>query len=84
MSEWISIELTGKPNKDRLPKRSDYKEFWINDRYEEGVLVTDGDIITVGRVEDVYRYPEKWVDINGDEIEGATHWMPLPELPKEE
>lgn len=83
MSKWISVELTGKPNKDRLPKSSDYKEFWINDRYEEGVLVTDGDIITIGRCIETYSYPEMWVDINGDRIEGVTHWMPLPEPPVE-
>lgn len=73
MNEWISVQ-------DRLPAKDDHTEY----------LITDGEHCFVGS----YRHKAKawdshilgwiqmqsggkWVDVE------ITHWMPLPEPPKE-
>jgi hypothetical protein len=66
--KWISVE-------DRLPDKND------------DVLCSRGNHI--GALMDVYTYvgDYKWCDTYGYRIstedEGITHWMPLPEPPKE-
>jgi|KBSMisStandDraft_5_1062788.scaffolds.fasta_scaffold63114_5 hypothetical protein len=52
----------------------------------EEILFTDGDSVYKG-----YRFRpsnsdfewDSWYSITETRIEGVTHWMPLPELPKE-
>ncbi len=85
MSEWISVN-------DRLPidKNSNGEE-------SEDVLITDGEIIEIGYFESEYfiecdpdRYDgqsvtyssEMWRSVRGY-IDEPTHWMPLPNPPKE-
>ena len=46
----------------------------------EDVLVWDGEHISVGWYD---TYSKGWTSYLGS-IDGATHWMPLPEPPKEE
>lgn len=76
--EWISV-------KDDMPGNED----WTNDL----VLFTDGSNIRNGNYdyEDGFwheRYGGKYIDIKShmkDKIKGGhiTHWMPLPNLPKQ-
>lgn len=69
MSEWISVE-------DRLPEEA------------QEVLCFRG--TDIGALMDVYTYigDNKWEDSyenwNYGDLEGITHWMPLPEPPKGE
>lgn len=76
MSEWISV-------KDRLPEISEHG-------YSEDVLL----LSSVGRMEisNIQKVKRlvKWRGIesvieteNGTPIEYFTHWMPLPEAPKD-
>lgn len=82
-SKWISI-------KDRLPdKDGKYLCVW------DGIISSKG--IEIFRFAknlkkiDKYDFPKAkagWYDYDSDfgymAIKGATHWMPLPELPKEQ
>ena len=67
--KWISV-------KERLPE------------YDDEVLCFRGEHI--GVLIDVYTYKgdDKWEDTYGNwwygDLEGITHWMPLPEAPKAE
>ena len=68
-SAWVSV-------KDRLPEL-------INGKYAESVLVTDGEFRHIA-----YHYG-KWFFCDSGQMKEpmfykVTHWMPLPEPPKEE
>lgn len=76
MSKWINV-------KDKLPTKDDYNDY----------LITDGKHCYVG----YYRHDaDAWDNVRLGWIQGRyadtgkpydiaiTHWMPLPELPKEE
>lgn len=67
MSEWISVE-------ERLPEQS--VEVLVYD------FVDSMDVMFLEVDDDGYRF---WADDNGYEysIHDVTHWMPLPEPPKE-
>ena len=71
MSEWISV-------KKAMPK------------HRESVLITDGETIVTASLD--CDMPRVWWDAIGIyahdyefefELEDVTHWMPLPEPPKE-
>lgn len=53
----------------------------LPDNMEE-VLVYTGQIMGVGYND--YKFGWTWRDEDGEIIENVTHWMPLPEPPKEE
>lgn len=68
---WISV-------KERLPEERTM------------VLIVDGGEVSVGQYSPTEYHPTGWwdylsTDINGCEVEchNVTHWMPLPEPPKE-
>lgn len=83
--DWIKVE-------DRLPIDKNR-----NGEYSEDVLVTDGENICVGYYEteyhidndpdayegqkEIYSSPTWWPD--RDYVQKITHWIPLPEPPKE-
>lgn len=77
--EWISVE-------DRLPEATvhDYNDSWTED-----VLVTDGKRIGIGHVgytrEDKVE-TSRWSAVHEEvkDFSIVTHWMPLPELPKDQ
>jgi len=77
MSGWISV-------KDELPEQNTPMQAarrnggFDDIKTSEDVTVTDG--VTVGI--DLY-YLENWQGLVGSPDGEITHWMPLPELPKE-
>lgn len=87
MSEWISV-------KDDMPKEHDsiFKKFKNTPHWKEGMFEKTSDRVIVAiTFEDGKRKAStastvdgKWIGlpIVGNPI--VTHWMPFPELPKEE
>jgi hypothetical protein len=77
MSEWISV-------KNRLP------EIPENDYSNRVLLLRADGFIEIARVEKCVRFVRPLQEAlivetdNGDPIEEFTHWMPLPQPPKEE
>ena len=71
MNDWISV-------KDRLPK--------INNKY---LCVLNNRTISICSFAHNLKKVDKsgWYDYDGEwgyyEVSNVTHWMPLPELPKE-
>jgi hypothetical protein len=74
---WISV-------KERLP------EIPENDRSDRVLLLRADRFIVIARIEKCVRFVRPFQEAlivetdNGDPIEEFTHWMPLPEAPKEE
>ena len=70
--EWISV-------KDRLPDRGQYVLVCCT-------MKVTSKIDYVNAVTMAFVCEEGFVDVELDEVitEGVTHWMPLPEPPKEE
>ena len=68
ITEWISV-------KDRLPKKTETVLCWKN---EYGCFVAR--YIKLKYTEDWYEF----VAVGGGVAVGVTHWMPLPNPPKEE
>lgn len=74
--EWIKFE-------DKLPEN------------EKAILITNGEIVTVATFDaKAYSYPERMAFFDGHGFSGyewdwlfdensITHWMPLPEAPKD-
>lgn len=65
--EWISV-------KDRLPS------------IDENVLVYDNCFkdVSIGYISDFLNYRKTWITDCGESVsDTVTHWMPLPEPPKE-
>ncbi len=87
MSEWISV-------KDNMPKEHDsiFKKFKNTPHWKEGMFEKISDMVNVSvTFEDGKRktYAARTVDgkwrgipIVGNPV--VTHWMPIPEPPKEE
>ena len=78
-NEWISV-------KDRLPEKDwEDNQMW----FSKVVLAATGGSILYGSFE-VYKYNGTWEfasydeDFEFDRCVTVTHWMPLPEPPKEE
>jgi hypothetical protein len=74
MSEWISV-------KDRLPLSPTGTSEKVYETVD--VLVTDGKYVCSAE----FQAGRTWADwCKYDDIPGCdvTHWMPLPELPKDE
>jgi len=75
--QWISV-------KDRLP------EIPENDYSKRVLLLRDDGFIVIAKVEKCVRFVRPLQEAlivetdNGDPIEEFTHWMPLPQPPKEE
>ena len=80
MYEWISV-------KDRLPEciNAESNSHQVTDM----VLATAAGYILFGYF-DIYKYNGTWefvsvdTDLDFDRCVTVTHWMPLPEPPKEE
>lgn len=75
MNKWISV-------KDKLPEKGDYNDYLITDgehcyvgHYRHDADAWDSKL---GWIQGMYADTGETYDIN------ITHWMPLPELPKEE
>lgn len=74
---WISV-------KERLPKIPE------NDRSDRVLLLRADRFIVIARIEKCVRFMRPFQEAlivetdNGDPIEEFTHWMPLPEAPKDE
>lgn len=74
---WISV-------KERLPKIPE------NDCSDRVLLLRTDRVIVIARIEKCVRFVRPLQEAlivetdNGDPIEEFTHWMPLPEEPKEE
>ena len=68
---WISV-------KDRLPEEKDYHE--CEESYDGVVLWWNGKTIGIGWY---YESTGSWANLHDSEIYGVTHWMPIPEPPKE-
>lgn len=75
MSVWISV-------KERLPEM---KEPYPGGPMNSGnLLLFNGHYVTFGRYEETYKKRDRvWKGRFGYN-ENVTHWMPLPEPPKEE
>ena len=76
MNKWISV-------KDKLPEKGDYNDYLITDGKHcyVGYYRHDADAwdnSALGWIQGISADTDETYDIN------ITHWMPLPELPKEE
>ena len=69
---WISVS-------DRLPSEGDYRE--CHENWDGCVIWTNGSDIGLGWYSTI---TGDWADIYDCDIDDVTHWMPLPELPKED
>lgn len=70
---WISV-------KDRLPELTEqFEDDNMCFYYSEKVLIFHKG----GRIDVGYLCEAGWANDCFDEIKGITHWMPLPEPPKE-
>lgn len=69
---WISV-------KDRLPGEKDYHA--CSESYDGAVLWWNGKVVGFGWY---YRSTGTWANLYDASIEAVTHWMPLPEPPKED
>ena len=69
---WISV-------KDRLPDEEDYRS--CHENWDGCVIWTNGSDIGLGWY---YTSTGNWADIYDCGIDDVTHWMPLPEPPKED
>ena len=67
---------------DELPKP---EEDYISFTHSRDVLVYDGKQVRIGHLQvwEDNEYPPQWRESGRDgyEINGVTHWMPLPEPP---
>lgn len=71
---WISV-------KDRKPK---LKHLSDNLKYSDSVIVTNGEYRTAACwVYNTWGGWYGWYDAGDEELKGITHWMPLPQAPKE-
>ena len=71
---WISV-------KDRKPK---IKHSEDNFKYSDTVIVTNGKYRTSARwLYSIWGGWYGWYDDSDEELKGITHWMPMPEPPKE-
>lgn len=68
---WISV-------RDRLPGEEDYRQ--CHENWDGAVIWTNGSDIGLGWY---YTSTGNWADIYDCNIDDVTHWMPLPEPPKE-
>lgn len=75
--EWISVE-------DSIPEMKHVDgeyEHWISTRV---IVLRDNGYITIAeREDDGERLGVMWVDESGYSFKNVTHWMPLPEPPKD-
>ena len=71
--KWISVE-------ERLPDVVDESNF--DKRTEYVLAMSEGGVFYVGRFY-IYKYDESFEFVSGYERFDITHWMPLPEPPKE-
>lgn len=69
---WISV-------KDRLPGEEDYRQ--CHENWDGAVIWTNGSDIGLGWY---YTSTGNWADIYDCNIDDVTHWMTLPEPPKED
>lgn len=71
--QWISV-------KDRLPEKlNENNQVYLT----EEVIGFDGESACIGQFK-VYKYDGLWTFFDGEGFRGdITHWMPLPEAPKE-
>ena len=69
---WISV-------KDRLPDEEDYRS--CHENWDGCVIWTNGSDIGLGWYSTI---TGDWADIYDCDIDDVTHWMPLPEPPKED
>ena len=69
---WISV-------KDRLPDEEDYRS--CHENWDGCVIWTNGSDIGLGWYS---MTTGDWADIYDCDIDDVTHWMPLPEPPKED
>ena len=72
VSGWISVS-------DRLPSEGDYRE--CHETWDGAVIWTNGYDIGLGCY---HNFTRNWADIYDGYIDDVTHWMPLPEPPKED
>lgn len=69
---WISV-------KERKPK---FKHKNDEFQYSETVIVTDGEYCTSANwVHSTLAGWYGWFDRGAEELNGVTHWMPMPQLP---
>lgn len=69
---WVSV-------KDRLPGEEDYRQ--CHENWDGAVIWTNGSDIGLGWY---YTSTGNWSDIYDCKIDDVTHWMPIPEPPKED
>lgn len=69
---WVSV-------RDRLPGEEDYRQ--CHENWDGAVIWTNGSDIGLGWY---YTSTGNWADIYDCNIDDVTHWMPLPEPPKED
>ena len=71
MSEWISV-------KDRLPEKKDYVYWRTDDLFYVLCYVK-----STGKMDLAFKDGKYWQDRHGNRLRYVTHWMSLPEPPKE-